>query len=177
MQMSQDSTLTSNDVADYFPEFQNSFGRVDMQIDIASAGDSTVIFSSDEDTPFTVNTPFLVSFKYAAGSSGRTWKTGFEAMFTIEYGIDLSTQSNKLYFKIEDPQYVQMDIKQDAVDILHEIDIFEEEVDRFMKDYTDMFNTIMFTGGQTLPVPDYMRMDFEFEDGAMYAEMDFADLD
>jgi len=122
---------------------------------------------------FELMIPYLISFKVSASDSGIHWETAFETVFTLRTGVELETQSNRLFVAITNPETTSMDIKIDNVGIQSEIELFTSEYNRFLKDHLNLFNEALFEDGFLLPIADYFRLNFQYQDGALNTEINF----
>jgi hypothetical protein len=147
-----------------------------MRVTIEQASNSQVQFKQDpegNDSHFDVYNNFLISFYTSLSDRNDSWQPAFIGEFKIASGVSLRTQRNRLFVSVENPRNEGVTIKKDNVHIHEEMDIFNEEIDRFMADYLDLFNEVMFEDSQLMPIPDYFRVQFTYLDGAMVAELNF----
>ena len=65
LQLPESSEFTTYTVAEYFPEFKNTFGNTNMKVTIEASGDAVVELKEDpsgDDSHFDITAPFLMSF-------------------------------------------------------------------------------------------------------------------
>lgn len=108
-----------------------------------------------------------------AGTGSETFVTDFSGIIQIDVGFELRTQSNRVFVSAANPSVSSINIYEDKIDIKSEYQIFFDEFNRFMEDYTTTFNEVLFENGQLMPIPSYSRMNFVYLDGAVIGEVDF----
>ena len=149
---------------------------MDMKVSIEEGGYSQVVFKekpTNGQQNFNLRMPLDITFKVSLSPGSKAYETAFRATFILEMGVVMQTQGNKVFAMIDDIKNAGLEIKEDKVDIVNELELFEKEFDRFLSHHLNLFNEALYEDSYISKIPKYFRLDFTYLEGAMIAEVNF----